>query len=94
MLIGHEIAHQMLRHHVNLGTHTRFVVQAVFSFMKNDCCSSDLSGKKHSGNGLRTVRAIDQIAPSAVFQLLGDFCGLTFSHDLAVRTNDAPICAQ
>lgn len=45
MLIGHEIAHQMLRHHVNLGTHTRFVVQAVFSFMKNDCCSSDLSGK-------------------------------------------------
>ena len=42
----------------------------------------------------RAVRAVDQIAPTAVCQLFRDFGGLTFGHHRAVRRNHAPICAQ
>ncbi len=47
-----------------------------------------------SGEVWRTTGAVDQINPSAILQLLGEFGGLPFGHHSAARRNYAPICAQ
>lgn len=74
MVIAHGTVHKILRHDVDLLTQTRLVLQRNFFLMAVLDFHEMLLSKRVSKKGGRTIRTVDEVAPSSVFEFLGDFC--------------------